>query len=110
MAEWGFYKFGELAKNWPEESPGVPVKPAFLQHVGGVSQLDVDIAVNVLTAFGIPTICTCPNDGDFGKLIIGVPGSGTDVYVPETMLEDARNIISCDMSEEEPQEITEGEK
>jgi hypothetical protein len=55
------------------------------------------MAVNLLEAFGIPTISAYPNDGEFGKLILGFSGTGMDIYVPETMLDDARNIISGDV-------------
>ena len=95
MADW---KFGNPNhhENWPKTDMGEPVPPVFLQHVLG-SQIDTDMAVNLLEAFGIPTICVYPNDGEFGKLILGFSGTGMDIYVPETMLDDARNIISGDV-------------
>ena len=82
--------------DWPLDAEGNPVSPMFLEHITG-SQLDVDVAINVLTAYGIPVFVSYPNDGDFGRLILGFSGTGADIYVPATMIDDACNIISCDM-------------
>ena len=43
----------------------------FLQHVSG-TQLDFDMAINLLEAYSIPVVCQYPNDGEFGKLILGI--------------------------------------
>ena len=53
--------------------------------------LDMDDALlaNMLGAYGIPCVKQYPNDGQFGKLILGMSGTGVDVYVPKSMLEDA---------------------
>ena len=32
-------------------------------------------------------------EGSFGKIVLGMPGSGTWLYVPFSMLEDAKNLI-----------------
>lgn len=99
MSEWAFGKM----KNydiWPKTETGEPVRPAFLQHVLG-SQLDTEMVINLLEAFGIPTVCQYPNNGEFGKLILGFSGTGMDIFVPETRLEDAQNILCGDVSEDE---------
>ena len=99
MSDWVFKKpFGAKNKNWPKDEKGEPVKPAFLEHIGG-SQLDSDMAANLLTAFGIPVMRKYPVNGDLGRLVLGFSGAGTDIYVPETMLEDAQNIISADIDD-----------
>jgi len=107
MKNWSFHKFGEKADNWPKNENGEPVDPVFLEHVSG-SEIDVRMEINMLTAFGMPVLFKYPNDGEFAKVIMGYAPTGTDIYVPETMLEDAKNIISCDMSDADS-EITEGE-
>ncbi len=99
MGDWGFRKFGKTSENWPKDEKGEPISPVFLQHVGG-SLIDFDMAINLLEAYDIPVICQYPNDGDFGKLMLGIAGGGMDIFVPETLLEDARNIISCDIEHE----------
>lgn len=93
MSNWGFEKIGDKVENWPKDENGTPVSPAFLEHITG-TQLDIDMELNVLSAFDIPAITAYPNNGDFGRLILGFAGTGVDVYVPETMLDDARNILS----------------
>lgn len=104
MSNWGFEKIGRKAENWPKDENGEYVAPAFLEHLSG-SQLDVDMELSVLEAFNIPAVTEYPNNGDFGRLILGFAGTGVDVYVPETMLEDARNILSSGAdAAEEPEE------
>ena len=96
MKNWGFKSSYRLDKNWPKDENGEPVKPVFLEHIAG-SQLDVDVELNLFEAFNIPVMLNYPNNGEFGKIIIGFSGTGVDVYVPETMLEDAQNVLSGDM-------------
>ena len=83
---------------WPKGEDGEPSPPAFLEHIGG-SKLDLDMERNMLLAYGIPTVCRYPNDGEFGNVILGFAGGGVDIMVPQELLEDAKNIISCDVSE-----------
>ena len=99
MSEWGFHQYGELNALWPKREDGSPVPPVFLAHLPE-SQLEAEMAVNLLSAYGIPAVCEYPNDGVFGKIILGLSGAGADIFVPETMLEDARNIISSDIQED----------
>lgn len=51
-----------------------------------------EMLVNMLEAYGIPCLRQYPSDGDFGRLIIGVSGPGTDIYVPKSMYQDALNL------------------
>jgi len=85
---------------WPEADNGDPVAPAFLTHIAG-GPLDMELTLNLLEAYGIPRVCEFPNNGLFGKLIMGHPPGGMEVFVPETMLEDARNLLSADIVEGE---------
>jgi hypothetical protein len=86
--------------NWPKKEDGEPVRPVFLEHISG-NAIDSEITLGLLEAYGIPTVCRYPNDGEFGKIILGNAAGGIDVFVPETMLEDARNILSADICEDE---------
>ena len=95
MEKWGFSKLDNSTKNWPKTEDGEPVKPVFLEHLTG-SQLDVDMEVNLLDAFNIPYVRAYSNNGEFSKMILGFAGTGVDIFVPETMLEDAQNILSGD--------------
>ena len=84
---------------WPNDDSGEPVPPVFLMHVGG-GPLDMELNLNLLEAYGIPHVEKYPNDGLFGKLILGHAPLGMEVYVPETLLEDAKNILSADIIDE----------
>ncbi|MCL2202101.1 MAG: DUF2007 domain-containing protein [Oscillospiraceae bacterium] len=81
---------------WPLLENGEAIPPAYLTHIGG-GPMDMEMVLGLLEAYGIPHVCEYPNNGLFGKLILGHPPSGMEVYVPETMLEDAQNLISADI-------------
>ena len=98
MENWSFGKAKK--REWPETDSGAPVTPVFLQHISG-GPLDLELALSLLEAYGIPTVCEYPNNGLFGKLILGYPASGIDVYVPETCIEEAKNIVAAEAVEEE---------
>jgi len=85
---------------WPNDEDGKVIPPAFLTHIIG-GPLDMELTLNLLEAYGIPHVCEYPNNGLFGKLIMGHPPGGMEVYVPETMLEDAQNLLNADIIEEE---------
>ena len=101
------WSFGKTKKpEWPNDSNGDPIPPAFLMHVGG-GPLDVELSFNLLEAYGIPHVETYHNDGLFGKLILGHAPLGMEVYVPETMLEDAQNILNADIIENQENDNSE---
>ena len=81
---------------WPVGENGEPVPPVFLTHIYG-GPLDLELPLNLLSAYGIPYNNEYPNNGLFGQLLMGFPPGGMDVYVPETLLEDAQNILGADI-------------
>ncbi|MCL2078893.1 MAG: hypothetical protein FWH17_03515 [Oscillospiraceae bacterium] len=83
------------APPWPKTEDGEPVPPVYLDHVSG-GPLDVEVALNLLKAYEIPYISELPNNGSFGKMIFGRAPSGMEIYVPETMFEDAQNILNAE--------------
>ena len=89
---------------WPENENGEAVAPVYLQHIHG-GPLDMELTLNLLEAYGIPYVCEYPNNGLFGKLILGYSPGGMEVFVPETMLEDAQNILNADIYESEESEL-----
>ena len=95
--EWGRRLTGELLKKWPKDENGEPVEPVFsaipvfLTHCKCLDIND-EMIVNLLEAYGIPCIRRYPNDGDFGRLILGTSGTGVEIFVPKTMYEDAVNL------------------
>lgn len=97
--QWGSArKPGELLKNWPLDESGEYLAPTFLTHCSN-QDLDDELLINMLSAYGIPCLRQYPNDGEFGRLILGMAGSGVDIFVPATMLEDAKALL-----EGEPEE------
>ena len=91
---------------WPVDDNDEPVAPAYLTHIGG-GPLDMELTLNLLEAYGIPHVGEYPNNGAFGKLIFGHPPSGMELFVPETMYDDAKNILSADPEIIEDEENTE---
>jgi hypothetical protein len=108
MADWAFGKKKKIMDIWPKKENGDMITPAFLMHAGG-NPMDTEITISLLDAYGIPAVCTYPNDGEFGKLIIGYAGGGVDIFVPETMLEDAQNILNADIVDEDDGDVSEDE-
>ena len=53
---------------------------------------------SMLDSYGIPSIRRLPGDGAFGELILGMSGNGIDIFVPETQLADAQELVvrACD--------------
>ena len=78
---------------WPSDDDGKPVKPARLTTVMG-SQVDYEMTISFLQAFGIPTVRDYPGSGQLVKILFGFTGTGMDVYVPENMLEIAKELLA----------------
>ena len=95
---WSFKKRKPLP--WPDDERGIAVPPAFLTHIHG-GAMDLELTLNLLEAYGIPHVAQYPLNGLFGKLIMGFPPGGMEIYVPETMLEDAQNVLNADFIEDE---------
>ena len=93
MKDWSFSRANGVLGEWPTDEKGEPVAPAFLKHGSG-NRLELDMERNMLCSFGIPTVCSYPNNGEFGNVVLGFAGGGADIFVPVTMLEDAKNIIN----------------
>lgn len=95
---WGRYIPGELLKKWPYNDEREPVKPRFLKHCSSVD-MDDQLFVNMLEAYGIPSVSQYPQNGQLGKIYLGISGNGTDIFVPETMYELAIELISGEVDD-----------
>ena len=93
LSDWFFETYDGKEGHWPVKEDGEPETPVFIKHING-SQLDVKLVTGMLRAYDIPVFCTYPNDGKFGELVLGVAGPGVNIYVPESFVEDANNILS----------------
>ena len=104
MENWGLSQSPhDRLENWPEDENGEKVPPVLLMHLGG-APMDMNVELSVLEAYNIPYILEYPNNGDFGIVIMGHAGGGVDIFVPETMLEDAKNILNAEICEDEVEE------
>lgn len=99
--DWGRALQGELLERWPKDENGAPEEPAWLCNCKNLD-FDDELKVNMLEAYGIPCLRLYPGDGSFGKLVLGVSGQGADIYVPASVLDDARQL--CESQPEEPEE------
>ena len=90
--EWGRQLSGALLKRWPRDENGTLDAPVFLCHC---SSLDMDegLLVSRMESYGIPCLRQYPGNGDFGKIILGVSGTGIDVYVPASLWADASELL-----------------
>lgn len=86
--EWSRALRGELYDRWPKDENGVPEEPVRLGTAMNLNMFD-ELTVNMLEACGIPCLRVDPGDGSFGRVIFGMSGQGTDIYVPKSMADDA---------------------
>ena len=95
--------FGKKKDNkpeWPKDEDGKPIPPVLLAHIHG-GPLDMELTLNLLTAYNMPHIVQYPNNGSFGKLILGHSPMGTEIFVPETLLSDAQDLLNAEIVDDE---------
>lgn len=98
--EWGRDVPGEVLEKWPRDENGELVQAAYLTSC---SQLDMGdtILEGLLDSCGIPCVRRFPHYGGFGNLVMGMSAEGVDIFVPETMLDEAKNILEGESEDEE---------
>ncbi|MBR0039962.1 MAG: hypothetical protein IJP64_01130 [Oscillospiraceae bacterium] len=98
--EWGRAGMGLVFDRWPKDAEGHAEESAFLCTCGSTDLSDT-LTVNLLEAYGIPCLRDYPGNGAFGRVIMGASGTGVDIYVPKSMLEEARMLIKGEENDEE---------
>lgn len=96
---WNKPEMGELYARWPKLENGEPEEPVYLCHCKNINFSDT-IRINMLEAYGIPCLYFYPGYGAFSKLILGVSGEGTDIYVPAGMYDDAAALCKEENNDE----------
>jgi hypothetical protein len=98
---WSFKNENEIADlaEWPRDENGEKIPPVYLTNIYG-TQADYQMALSLLRAYKIPYACEFTGLGQMAKITVGFSISGMDIYVPETMLEDAKNILLSDTEDE----------
>ena len=94
---WSFHK---KKLDWPLEENGEKVKAVLLKETFD-SPAESDMVISMLAAYGIPCFKYYDKDGGAGKVINGFSGYGASLYVPQTMLEEAKNILDAKVVEED---------
>ncbi len=84
---------GGLLERWPKDERGEPEEPVLLTTAINLNLFD-EMTINMLEAYGIPCLKRYPGDGSFGKVVLGMSGQGTEIFVPRSMLEDAAALVS----------------
>ncbi len=92
---WGKSSSSNLMDRWPKTPSGEPEKAVFLCNCKAPDLSD-ELKINMLETYGIPCLRDYPGDGSFGRVVLGMSGQGTDIYVPESMLEEAKNLIAAE--------------
>lgn len=90
-AVWGRSLPGEIYKAWPKKN-GEPEPPVFLRHCATTNMED-ELLINMLSAYGIPAVRLYPSNGSFGKVVLGMSADGADLFVPESLLDEAISLI-----------------
>lgn len=97
--QWGKLIPGKLMERWPRDEHGEPEEPVFLCHCKNIDFED-SIRINMLETYGIPCLRVYPGDGSFGSLILGVSGQGAHIYVPKSLLNDAKALCEEENNDE----------
>lgn len=100
MSDWALREYGMLWERWPRDEKGETIRPARLTSCSPLD-MQAQMTQGLLESYGIPSIRVAPGDGQFGELILGMSGTGVDILVPETMLDDAKALLEADNDEEQ---------
>lgn len=93
------WAFGHDMPAWPMGENGQPEQAALLHHTFD-SLAEADMTISLLSAYNIPCFKYYSREGAAGKVISGFSGYGTELYVPQTMLEEAQGLLAAQPEEE----------
>lgn len=94
------WAFAPDTPDWPIDAQGEKEKAVLLTSTFD-STADADMLISLLAAYRIPCFKYFDYEGGAGKVINGFSGYGASLYVPQTMLEDAQNILNAEAVEED---------
>ncbi|MEG1632422.1 MAG: hypothetical protein RR314_00065 [Oscillospiraceae bacterium] len=97
---WGRDLPGDLSQKWPRDASGEFIPAALLATSSQIDMGDA-VLISMLESFGIPSFRKFPHCGGFGNLMLGMSAEGVDVFVPETLLEDAKALMEGVHGEDE---------
>ncbi len=82
---------------WPNGNDGQPIPPAALVYVRDEQQLC--LTTSLLAACEIPSVMQSPNPTFYTGVLFGTSILGAQLFVPETRLEEALEIINTPYEE-----------
>lgn len=97
MSKWAF---SPDSPQWPVDENGEKVKAVRLMNTFDSAD-DSDMKISLLAAYGIPSFKYYDLDGGAGKVISGFSGYGAGLYVPDTMTDEAKDILEATPIEED---------
>lgn len=89
--EWGRAE-GSLLDRWPKGSDGQPEQPAVLTRAADFEAYR-GVIESRLSAAGIPVVYRYPEGGGMGKIVLGFSGYGVYLYVPQSRLDEAKQLL-----------------
>lgn len=98
--KWGRKHIGDMWKQWPKQADGNLEPPVFLCHSAGDHMADT-IVRNMLQSFGIPTVQLNSDNGDLGEIYSGISFTGADLFVPQSMYEEAKALLEGESDHED---------
>ena len=93
-SDWSFGGGAEMPA-WPVLESGEKERAVLLEQVFD-SAADADMKVSMLAAYGIPAFKYYDKEGGAGKVINGFSGYGASLFVPESRLEEARELLTAE--------------
>lgn len=78
--------------NWPRTETGEPEEPALLE-IEPDFEAYAGLTLSKLEAYGIPVVTRCSQRGEVGRLMGGFSTAGVKIYVPRSLLADARELM-----------------
>ena len=97
MSKWAFAPDGP---QWPLDEAGEKEKAVRLMNTFDSAD-DADMKISLLSAYGIPCFKYYDLEGGAGKVINGFSGYGAALYVPASMLEEAKALLEATPIEED---------
>ena len=93
------WAFAPDTPDWHIDAQGEKEKAVLLTSTFD-STADADMLISLLAAYRIPCFKYFDYEGGAGKVINGLSGYGASLYVPASLLEDAKEILEAQPVEE----------
>jgi len=85
---------------WPVNTEGEKERAVLLRHTFD-SPAEADMTISLLAAYGVPCFPYYDGEGMTGKVISGFSGYGVSLYVPESMHDEAANLLKAEIVDDQ---------